>query len=70
MQNLESVFLMVSEKRCLDMTDRQTDGQGEIDFSLVLIKNIYNLYGLTSLLPPVTYILPKLIRPFLRESVF
>ena len=25
MENLESVALMVSEKRCLDMTDRRTD---------------------------------------------
>ena len=27
MQNLESVASMVSEKRCLDMTDRRTDGR-------------------------------------------
>ena len=27
-QNLESVALMVSEKRCLDMTDRRTDVHG------------------------------------------
>ena len=26
LQNLESVYLMVSEKHCLDMIDRQTDG--------------------------------------------
>ena len=37
MQNLESVALMVCEKRCLGMTDKQTDGEMDehayVDFS-------------------------------------
>ena len=60
MQNLESVALMVFEKRCQDMTDRRTD----MAKFFSLIKNIYALYGPTCLLPPVAYILPKLKRPF------
>ena len=52
---LESVALMVSEKRCLDMTDRRTDGQtdrrtgrrtdmAKSDFLVALIKNICIYY--------------------------
>ena len=62
---------MVPYKRCLDMTDRRTYGQtdrrtdmAKSIFLVALIKNVYILYGLTCLLPPVTYILPKLICPF------
>ena len=41
MKNLESVALMMSDKRCLDMTDRLTDVQSI--FLVRLIKNIYTL---------------------------
>ena len=43
MQNLESAAPMVSEKRCLHMTDRRTDGQTDGHGLFALIKNIYIL---------------------------
>ena len=65
MLNLESVALMVSEKLCLDMTGSWKDGRREMAKSIFLVAQIKNtLYCLTCLLRPVTYIMPKLIRPF------
>ena len=40
----ESVALMVSEKHCLDMTDRQTDEQTDMAKSIFLVALIKNIY--------------------------
>ena len=45
-QNLDSVALVVSEKRCLDMTDRQTDGRTDMSKSIFLVALINNIYTL------------------------
>ena len=42
--NLGSVALMVFEKHCLDMTDRQTDEQTDMAKSIFLVALIKNIY--------------------------
>ena len=65
MQNFDSVALIVSDIRCLDMTDKRMDGHGLIDFCRHADqKYMFTLEVLTCLLRPVTYILLKLMRPF------
>ena len=44
LQNLESVALMVSEERCLDMTHRRTDERPDMAKSLFLVALIKNMY--------------------------
>ena len=50
MHNLESVVLVVPEKRCLDITDTgtngKTDGRTDMAKSIVLITLIKNIYTL------------------------
>ena len=65
MQSLKYLALMVSVKCYLHMTDRTLIDFSRFSIFVTLNKNIYTLWGLKCLLGPITYILSKLIIPFL-----
>jgi len=65
--NLNSVALIVSEISAFIRTDRRTDGQTDMARStrlVILIKNIYTLWGRKRFLLPVTYFPTNLVYPF------
>jgi len=69
--NLNSLALIVSEISAFIRTDKQTDRRtvGQTDMArstrlVILIKNIYTLWGRKRFLPPVTYFSTNLVYPF------
>ena len=60
-ESVESVALMVSEKCCLDITDRQTDKETDSSTDMAkFFSSHYSSIYILCLLRPITYILPKL----------
>jgi len=72
--NLNSLAPIVSEISAFIRTDRRTDGQTDMARStplVILIKNIYTLWGLKRFLLPITYFPTNLVYRFtLRVRVY
>jgi len=63
MPNLNSLAVIVSEISAFIRTDRQTD-MARSTRLVILIKNIYTLWGRNRFLLPVTYFPTNLVYPF------
>jgi len=63
MPNLNSLALIVSEISAFIRTDRQTD-MARSTRLVILIKNVYTLWGRKSYLLPFTYFPTNLVYPF------